>query len=271
MERKVKRRVRVCPNCGVLLDPGDSRCYQCQALVSPITAPGIRLWLKRQLTASGNITLELILTNFLIFFLLWFFSIRKNGLSFDLDFQLLQQFGAKSSFAVVFHQPWRLITAIFLHANFLHIFFNMWVLRDLGQSVEELYGKRLFFFFFIASGMAGYAVSAFWYPDVPSLGASGAIMGLAGVLLADSLQKWNRGGKVMAQGLLRWLFLIFLFGFFLSGYVDNAAHIGGFLTGFLLAFLFSARILRKEFFETVLAAATFFVVIASFLAMLFSP
>ena len=59
-----------------------------------------------------------------------------------------------------FEQPWRFITAIFLHGSLLHIGFNMWVLMDLGPTIEEMYGSARFLFVFIATGVSGYVLSA---------------------------------------------------------------------------------------------------------------
>ncbi len=57
-------------------------------------------------------------------------------------------------------QPWRFVTAIFLHGGLLHIGFNMWVLMDIGPMVEELYGSARYFFLFVATGAVGYVVSS---------------------------------------------------------------------------------------------------------------
>jgi hypothetical protein len=57
-------------------------------------------------------------------------------------------------------QPWRLVTAIFLHGGLLHIGFNMWVLMDIGPMVEELYGSARYLFLYVATGVCGYLLSS---------------------------------------------------------------------------------------------------------------
>ena len=80
---------------------------------------------------------------------------------------------------------------MFLHANMIHIFFNMWVFLDLGRFVEELYGWPRYLFFYVASGIVSFLASTWINPQVPSLGASGAI---AGVLFATiAVRRETRG------------------------------------------------------------------------------
>src|SRR5258708_39773071 len=83
-----------------------------------------------------------------------------------------------------FVQPWRLITAIFLHGSLLHLGFNMWVMMDLAPTIEELYGSARFFFVFIVTGVSGYVLSS--TTGHFSVGASGSLLGLVGLLLALS-------------------------------------------------------------------------------------
>ncbi len=68
--------------------------------------------------------------------------------------------GASAPLPYDLAQPWRFVTAIFLHGSLLHIGFNMWVLMDLAPTIEELYGSARFLFIFIATGAFGYVVSS---------------------------------------------------------------------------------------------------------------
>ncbi len=166
-------------------------------------------------------------------------------------------------------QPWRLVTACFLHANLMHIVFNMWVLVDLAPAIEELYGAPRFFFLYTACGIGGYLLSGFLGHF--SIGASGAIVGLIGVLLAIT---YRRGGSHMQQlrsQVYRWIIYLVLWGFFFPG-VDNMAHLGGGITGFILAKFMLDRAPataseRKRAYA--LGWATAVVVLASFVAMIF--
>lgn len=188
----------------------------------------------------------------------------------DISASVLNHFGAKNTFLILQGQPWRLVTAMFLHANLLHIFFNMWVLLDLGRLVEEIYGWQRFLFFYVVAGIIGYIASVFWSPAVLSIGASGAIMGLAGVLLAYSVRHWNTHGRDFGRRLLNWIAIIFIFGFVVRG-VDNAAHLGGLVSGFLIALPVSERRFPnawQELIDDILGWGAIALVIFSFFSMI---
>ena len=135
-------------------------------------------------------------------------------------------------------QPWRLVTAIFLHGSLLHIGFNMWVLMDLGPTIEEMYGSARFLFVFIATGVSGYVLSS--VTGHFSVGASGSLLGLVGLLLALSMGSQNIGMRMLRSQLLYWLVYIAVLGLLMPG-IDNYAHIGGFVSGFVLGKIMSDR------------------------------
>jgi rhomboid protease GluP len=135
-------------------------------------------------------------------------------------------------------QPWRLITAVFLHGSLTHIAFNMWVLMDIGPLIEELYGSARYLFIYVATGVAGYVLSGAL--GHVSVGASGALLGMIGVLLSLTIGRKNPMLEQLRGQLIRWLIYIAVIGFMVSG-VDNMAHLGGFLCGFGLGKLMSER------------------------------
>jgi len=124
---------------------------------------------------------------------------------------------------------YRLITAMFLHGGLIHIGFNMMVLLDLGPVVEELFGSARYLFIYILTGAAGFALSMFFHPAV---GASGALMGLIGVLIAVTGKRGSIESKALRSRLISWAVSVFLIGFFI--HADNIAHFGGLATGFIL-------------------------------------
>ncbi len=138
-------------------------------------------------------------------------------------------------------QPWRLLTATFLHYGVIHLALNMWVLWDAGRLTERLYGNTAFATLYLLSGLGGAAVSVAWHPEVASAGASGAVFGVYGALLAfaklggaevpgKSFQRIRKSGA---------FFVLYnvAYGFLNTG-IDNAAHLGGLATGFLVGWLF---------------------------------
>ena len=133
----------------------------------------------------------------------------------------------------------RVIYSMFLHADFQHLVSNMFILLFLGMMIEKAVGHVRFVFFYFFSGICGNLVSLYFKAisgeyALGSIGASGAIFGLEGVLLALVLL-W--GEKLEDVTLVRVLFMVgySVYAGFLVQNVDNAAHVGGLLTGFLWA------------------------------------
>ena len=132
---------------------------------------------------------------------------------------------------------WRLGTAMFLHFGVLHLAMNLWALHDAGQLVERMYGPLRFAILYFACGLAGNLLSLVVQGNrAVSGGASGAILGLYGALLA---YMWLARRRVHRRD-FRWLFwgaagfaaVMLTLGFWIPG-IDNAAHCGGFATGVL--------------------------------------
>lgn len=134
---------------------------------------------------------------------------------------------------------WRLLSAAFLHWNLLHIALNMWALWNAGRLVERLYGSVPYAGIYLASGVIGNLASTVWNPALTTAGASGAVFGVLGAMLACMLT--DRGLPQVVVKAHRWSTLGFvllnlLLGAFAVG-VDNAAHVGGLVTGFTLGWL----------------------------------
>lgn len=133
-----------------------------------------------------------------------------------------------------------LITSMFLHFGFSHLMNNMVMLLVIGYSLEPEIGKIRFLLIYFGSGLIGNLVSA-WF-DVSqgsyavSAGASGAIFGIVGALLYVAIRNHGRVGEISTRRLILMAGLSLYYGFTAQG-VDNAAHIGGLVSGFLLAVL----------------------------------
>lgn len=145
-------------------------------------------------------------------------------------------------------QWWRLGTSMFLHFGVLHLFFNMWVLYSNGPLVERMFGSARFLLVYLFAGLCGGMASAAWHPVANSAGASGAIFGVLGGMAAFLLAGKHPipEGVVRAQGKSIAAFVLFnvLNGLAHQG-IDNAAHVGGLIGGFLIGFLL-ARPLTAE-------------------------
>ena len=135
---------------------------------------------------------------------------------------------------------YRLFTSMFLHFGFDHLMNNMVTLVLIGWNLEIEVGKVKFLLIYILSGLGGNVLSA-WYEfraaDYSvSAGASGAIFGLIGALLYVALRNRGRIGEMSGRGIV-FMIIVSLYYGFSSGNVDNMAHIGGLVTGFLLGVL----------------------------------
>jgi len=141
-------------------------------------------------------------------------------------------------------QWWRLFTSMFLHFGIIHLAVNMYALYVGGLLVEQLYGGIHFLFLYLIAGLSGSIASLLWQPMVNSAGASGAIFGIYGGLLAFLLNR----GNLIPTGFRRRLcistgtFVMYSLsnGFTHAG-IDNAAHFGGLCSGLAIGFAFTAR------------------------------
>jgi rhomboid protease GluP len=150
------------------------------------------------------------------------------------------RWGANAGALTISGEWWRLLTNIFMHGSLLHIAFNMWCLWNLGQLCESLYGRWTYAAIYLICGVGASLASAAWHPYTPSVGASGAIFGLAGALIAAFKLGEFSVPRAALSGTLRSLgaFVVYnlIFGFALPG-IDNTAHIGGLVTGLILGAL----------------------------------
>ena len=141
---------------------------------------------------------------------------------------------------------WRLLTVTLVHAPgdisplfSLHLLFNMYSLWIIGPIVEQAWGRRTFLLFYVLTAIAA-STTSFIFSFGPAVGASGAIFGLVGVVLAGTRAHHpvldRRSRQIVPQlGML--VILNLAIGFFAGGTIDNAAHIGGLVSGLWLGFV----------------------------------
>ena len=151
----------------------------------------------------------------------------------------LVQWGSNVSGLTLHGQPWRLLTHVFVHAGLSHLLMNMFSLWLLGLLVEDRTGPLRLLLVYLASGVGGGLASLWWHyaRGINSVGASGAIFGLYGLLLVLLISKklvLDKSDRRAMLGLVLYLVLSNLLSG-LSGNVDNAAHLGGLATGLFVA------------------------------------
>lgn len=144
---------------------------------------------------------------------------------------------------------YRLFTSMFLHFGFEHLMNNMVVLVLIGWNLEREIGAVKYLIIYLLSGLGGNLLSAWWEILTAgyaiSAGASGAVFGLIGALLYAAIRNHGRIGEVSGRGIVFMIIVSLYYGFTSSG-VDNMAHIGGLVTGFLSAVLLYRKHNRKD-------------------------
>jgi rhomboid protease GluP len=133
--------------------------------------------------------------------------------------------------------PWRILASTYVHAGIIHIALNMWCLWSLGFLAERIFDPWTYVLTYTFCGLAGSLASLWWHPQAVGVGASGAIFGLAGALIAALYLGNLPIARQAIQGTLRSL-LVFagynlFFGVAVPG-IDNSAHIGGLVAGLAL-------------------------------------
>lgn len=161
------------------------------------------------------------------------------------DAAVAYRFGAVLPSAVMEGEWWRLVTALFLHYGFLHLFLNMFALQDLGRYVEPRLGRLNFLLTYFSAGIGSMLVVVFVQSLLPFswtlfLGASGSILGLAGSMGALMWRAWHSEGVQVAGRQLTSLLIILGIQFTLDLLIPEislTAHLSGAVIGFLVTML----------------------------------
>jgi membrane associated rhomboid family serine protease len=287
----------VCRNCGALIGAGETVCAVCGAQ-SEAAAPEAASTKSRRpvydretlrfaraiLTRPAPFTIVFLVANIFVFVLIYLQSGGENSPSFN---SALVAYGAKTNALINAGQWWRLVTPIFLHGGVIHLLMNMYGLWVLGPYVERLYGSAKFVFFWVLTGVAGVVASyltvrpgmrlnmvsrfLFKNADIASVGASGALFGLIGVLFVFGIKFRHElpdGFKrAFGTGMLPTILLNVFIGFTIP-VIDNAAHMGGLIAGAALALVVGYKRPGERasvaVFWHVLQAAALLLVVASF-------
>jgi rhomboid protease GluP len=233
---------KICPACRALVGANETRCPFCNEFISPLNRIGVRRVTAGFLPEMST-THALVAINFLLFGIC-LVAVTQSGdpwsaLVSGFPASLLVRLGSNYGLEIVFYgQYWRLLTGAFLHANLIHLLFNMLVLGDVGQSVEEMYGSTRFISLYVWTALCGSLVSHWWrYPMNNMVGASGAIFGLFGVMIAYGYRHRTGLAEQIRSMFIRWAIYGLVFGFLMGA--DNAAHIGGLAGGFAFGFFVS--------------------------------
>ncbi|XVF52833.1 hypothetical protein PTKIN_Ptkin05aG0050400 [Pterospermum kingtungense] len=173
-----------------------------------------------------------------------FQPLKENPL-FGPSSNTLEKLGALEWNKVVHgNQGWRLITCIWLHAGVIHLLANMLSLVFIGIRLEQQFGFVRVGLIYLLSGFGGSILSSLFIQRNISVGASGALFGLLGAMLSELLTNWTIYTNKAAALFTLVVIIAINLAVGILPHVDNFAHIGGFLSGFLLGFVF---LLRPQF------------------------
>ncbi|WOL18146.1 RHOMBOID-like protein 3 [Canna indica] len=154
----------------------------------------------------------------------------------------LDKLGALQWYKVVHqNQAWRLVTCIWLHAGLVHLLANMVCLLFVGIRLERQFGFLRIAIIYLLSGFGGAVLSALLLRNITSVGASGALFGFLGAMVSELFINWTIYSNRVAALLTLMFIIVVNLAIGLFPHVDNFAHIGGFLSGFLLGFVLLIR------------------------------
>jgi rhomboid protease GluP len=256
----------MCRSCGAIVGAGEPQCAVCGTPTAGQPSPPEPLrpqdreavrFARAILARPYKFTVILLVANLFVFLLMWESSgMASQALFPGFSETVLATYGAKLNYLIgQHHQWWRFVTPMFIHVNLPHLLVNMYSLWMVGPYVEKLYGSAKFVVFWVFTGILSVVASyytvqpelatgalgrfLFKAEDHPAAGASGALFGLVGVLFVFGI-KFRRElpegfKRAFGTGMLPIIVINLFIGYLGRGFIDNAAHLGGLVSGAALA------------------------------------
>jgi rhomboid protease GluP len=266
------RKSILCPNCRRLISGDESRCPYCG-----MATPGSR-WKNTLLTRGWVKEDRLIRTILFMNIAMFLFSlIISRGVMVSgfnplrmlaPSFRALTLLGATGTLMIRNVGWWTLISANYLHAGLLHIFFNMVVFYQIAPLTIRLFGAYRFFAIYTIGGVGGFLISCLIGTPV-TVGASAALCGLIGAVLYYGKSRGGSFGNTIYRQIGAWAIGIILLGFLIPQ-INNSAHIGGMICGVFTAMLLGySEKTRETMFHRTLAALCMLLTLAVLLMGLY--
>lgn len=243
----------VCPGCGTLINTDEKRCPHCGAWQPNLW--GIGPVLNRMF--GGRIDVITLIPTACV-------ALYVASLLFDLKSALSMSGGLFGMLSpgqtplIVLGMTygnapwWTILTATYLHGGLLHIIFNVMWIRQLGPDVGHLFGPARYFIIYTAGGVFGFVLSNL-LSGYPTVGASGAIFGLMAAIIVYGRNVKTQMAAMMTRQMWQWAIVLFVMGFLMRG-VNNWAHLGGFIGGWVVAQILISGAGRREGRITILVA-----------------
>jgi rhomboid protease GluP len=240
-------RPRLCPACGTLVGTKATRCHECGTSLNFSLAAASKS-LGGILGGETPVTSLILIVNILLFGVSMLATARATGsLSIwgSVSGRVLIDMGARYWPAIQAGEVWRLVTPMFLHAGLLHFGMNTLFLVDIGPQVEQVYGSARYLFLYVTTGICSFIASVAWNVWTSGgygigVGASGALAGLIGVMLAMTTGRGGTYARMIRAQMIRMVGYLAVMALLPIG-IDNAAHFGGLAAGFGLGKLFADR------------------------------
>jgi rhomboid protease GluP len=258
---------RLCPYCRELNGVGEVRCYRCgRRLPGQGMSSVLDVW-RTLLGADFPVTKMYVVLCLGVFV---FSTLTKGKLSLFGGMPLSEAIRWGALWNVLGrYEPWRYLSAMFVHFGILHIVFNMMALFDFGRITEREIGSSRFTIVFVMTGVVGFLVSDVWYSlqgmAPPTAGASGGLFGLVGTVIGYLFARKNPAYKQYLTHAALFTLVMLIAGF----PVNHAAHLGGLALGALFGFAFSkeTRPWKRTWLFGIAAAA---LIVASFASIVLS-
>jgi membrane associated rhomboid family serine protease len=235
--RSAKGKHKMCPACRALVPREAATCSDCGASLSKVSVPSASRLFANVMPGAMAASSIIMLVNGLIFLMMMMAPASDSatgqpGIAMTFDNFKLLRFGAFFGILVRLDgEWWRMISSPFLHGGLIHFGMNSFVLVRLGPIVEQLYGKERFWLIYLVSGFSGNIAALVFRTEGSVVGASGAIVGMIGLLLAYGVRMGPVAGSNIRSAMMQ--NVVFIFFMSLLPGISFLSHAGGFVGGFL--------------------------------------
>ena len=253
LARSTRGSYKMCPACRALVPRSARTCSECGAHLSAVRAPGLTRAIGNLIPGATATTGIILAANAVLFALMLIQPalVRGEGPTspfsrlWGFDGATLIRYGSGFSVLTVgFHEAWRLVTPVFLHAGIIHFGFNSMALVQLGPLVEEEYGTERLASIYLLCGIAGSAASQYLRHS-HTVGASGAICGLLGLLLVHGYRVGGSYGASLRSAMAQNILIMGVLSFVVPR-IDWMNHLGGLAAGAALGLVVPAGPFRSR-------------------------
>lgn len=239
----------LCPDCGKLISVNAETCMHCGRKNPGMWGLGPALRNTLMNYGFTEVVTAMCVAYFVLSLVLDLKAIFQGGI-FDFlgpsNYSLVM-LGATGAHPALTGRWWTLVTAVYLHGGLMHIFFNLMFLRQIAPQVEEIFGTMRLIFIYTFAGVLGFLFSNF--RGIPlTIGASGALFGLLGALVAYGRMRGGTFGESVYRAGLQNALIMFIFGILMPA-INNWAHAGGFVGGFIAVYIVGYAERERENFR----------------------